>query len=598
VDNGCGSFCLPPQENYATRNGVRITLPAIPGFVQSTSWPLYMNNAGVIAGEAGFPGTSMRVARWVPSGAGYTAQDLGTYPGTSSADVQGLDDQGRIIGWATQGGAIPTLALPFLWSPGGGLVNLAAQGFPNLRPAAMSAGGRVATASGTYQLGDPASVVAYPTLPAGFTGAGSNGTVVNDNGDVGHMLLTISGQNLRYPFRLNRGGSWQQLSTSGSGNLSRYGMGGINANRDLTFTVLSTGMFAEGPSGTAQSMSTRLSPAYPGATVGSMGAINTAGDILASVGIGRSARVVRLTPVGPCVSNCVVVATLAMVGQFIQDPQNPGSCFQGGSMYNRTTATLRVTDESGAALGGVTINGRFLDDYWTDRQVSGTTDAAGNVTFVHQGLCGVGAIAFLVDGASASGRTLDRTRGTLMGSVIPTVAPPPTNLPPVPRFRISCNTTTRTCTFNGTNSSDDVAVTGWQWAFGDGTSGSGATVTHTYAAGGTYPVTLTVVDGGGLSASLTKSASVGSAPNQPPIAAWSASCMPAPAHTCTFDGSASSDPDGSIVGYTWTNAGGTVMSTAASFTRSFKRSTTLAITLTVTDNGGRTTALTKSVTVP
>jgi PKD repeat protein len=359
-------------------------------------------------------------------------------------------------------------------------------------------------------------------------------------------------------------------------------------------------MFAEGPSGTAQSMSARISPAYPGASVGSMGDFNAGGDILASVSIGRSSRVVRLTPVGPCVANCVVVATLSMVGQFIQDPQNPGSCFQGGSMYNRTTATLHVTNESGVPLGAIRINGRFLDDYWTNGQVTGLTDAAGNITFVHQGLCGVGAIAFFVDGATAVGRTLDRTRGTLMGFVIPTVAPPPppTNLPPVPRFRISCNSSTRACTFNGTNSSDDVAVTAWQWTFGDGTSGSGTTASHTYAVGGTYPVTLTVLDSAGLSASLTKSVSFAAPPNQPPVAAWSVSCLPAPAHTCTFDGSASNDPDGSIVSYTWTNAGGSSLSTAATFTRSFKRSATVAITLTVTDNGGLTTSLTKNVTVP
>lgn len=597
LDTGCGPFCLPPQENYVLRNGVRLTLPVVPGYDVSTSTPIYLNNSGVIAGEAGVIGTTVRAARWSPSGASYAVQDLGTYPGTNSADVQGLDDQGRILGWATQGGAIPTLALPFMWTPTTGMVNLASQGYPNLRPAAVSRAGRVATASGTYQLGNPASVVPNAPLPPGFTGAGSNGTVVNDNGDQGHMLISISGQNLAYPFRLSRGGSWQQLSAAGSGHLSRWGMGGITDAQDLVFTVLSTGMFADGPAGLGQALDTRVSPAYPGAAVSTVGRINAAGEILASVYIGRSPRVVKLTPVGPCLTNCVVVASLAMVGQFIQDPANPGSCFQGGSMYNRTTATLRLTDETGAPLGNAQLRGRFLDDYWTDAQVTGTTDAAGQVTFVHTGLCGVGAIAFLVDGVTAGTRTLDRTRGTLSNWVIPTAAPP-TNQPPVASFRFSCNATTRLCRFNGTASTDDVAVTSWQWTFGDGTSGSGATTTHSYATNGTYQVTLTVRDSAGLSSSLTKAVVVGSATNQPPIAAWSVSCQPPPAHSCTFDGRASRDPDGTIASYKWTNAGGTVLSTLPVFTRTFVRSATLSLTLTVTDNGGKSASLTQSFTVP
>jgi hypothetical protein len=150
IDNGCGAFCLPPQENFATRNGGRVTLPVVPANDVSTSVPIYLNNAGLIAGEAGILGTTTKVALWTPSGAGYVVQNLGSHPGTSSSDVQGLRNQGRIAGWAEHGGAIPTLALSFMWSSATGMVNLAAQVYPNLRPSAMSGGGRIATASNTY----------------------------------------------------------------------------------------------------------------------------------------------------------------------------------------------------------------------------------------------------------------------------------------------------------------------------------------------------------------------------------------------------------------------------------------------------------------
>lgn len=49
-------------------------------------------------------------------------------------------------------------------------------------------------------------------------------------------------------------------------------------------------------------------------------------------------------------------------------------------------------------------------------------------------------------------------------------------------------------TLSGVNSTDNVKIKSWQWSFGDGTGGSGAVVTHTYANPGTYTVRLTVTD--------------------------------------------------------------------------------------------------------
>jgi PKD repeat protein len=54
-----------------------------------------------------------------------------------------------------------------------------------------------------------------------------------------------------------------------------------------------------------------------------------------------------------------------------------------------------------------------------------------------------------------------------------------------------------TVTFNGTGSSDNVGIVSYEWDFGDGTIGTGVTVTHTYTTEGTYIVTLTVKDAAG-----------------------------------------------------------------------------------------------------
>ena len=53
--------------------------------------------------------------------------------------------------------------------------------------------------------------------------------------------------------------------------------------------------------------------------------------------------------------------------------------------------------------------------------------------------------------------------------------------------------------FKGSASYDpDGTITSYAWNFGDGSTGTGVSVTHAYSAIGTYTVTLTVTDNGGL----------------------------------------------------------------------------------------------------
>ena len=504
-DTSCGSFCLPPQETVAWRAGTKVVLPPLPGF--SGIYPAAINNRGEIVGVAGVPGTTTHAVVWTPSGAGYAVRDLGALPGMSSTTAAGIDDQGRVVGWSSTGGAIPTAAAPFLWSAGGGMVNLASLGYPSDIPEAMSPGGAVATATGWYQLGNPASFMPLPAPPAGFFGPTRYATAINDHGDQARFLITSGSQNLVYLYRLPRGGAWQQLSGVPTGHLTRYGIGSINDALDITGTVSSAGVIAAGPAGLAQGLGTLMSPAYAVRGVGSGGAHTAQGKILASVYFGSSPRLVRLVPVSPCGANCLV-ATVTLAAHLVPDPANPGACFQGGSMYNQATASVQVTDEAGAPLANVQVQGRFMDDYWTSHAVTGTTNAAGVVSFSDRGPCGVGSIEFLVERVTLGGRTFDKTRGALAKSVIPSVTPP-TNQPPVASFTWSCT---------------------------------------------------------GL--------------------------------TCAFDGTGSTDPDGSITGYSCKLSNGSTISTAASFSRTFPSARTFALTLTVTDTGGATNSTTQTLTVP
>lgn len=76
-----------------------------------------------------------------------------------------------------------------------------------------------------------------------------------------------------------------------------------------------------------------------------------------------------------------------------------------------------------------------------------------------------------------------------------------------PTAAIAATTTGLTATLDaGASYHLDGSISSYQWSFGDGTTGTGVSSAHTYAAGGTYAVTLTVTDDRG--AIDTESASV------------------------------------------------------------------------------------------
>ena len=153
---------------------------------------------------------------------------------------------------------------------------------------------------------------------------------------------------------------------------------------------------------------------------------------------------------------------------------------------------------------------------------------------------------------------------------------------PVAAFSSDC--TSLDCTFDSSASTvEGATITSRAWTFGDGETGTGTNPEHTYAASGTYDVTLTVTSSKGKTASVTHPVQV-TRINQEPTAAFAFSCDQL---ECSFDGSSSEDPDGDVTDYAWdfgdgkTGSGSTVDHTYAS-------AGSRTVKLTVTDNDGGT----------
>jgi subtilisin family serine protease len=85
----------------------------------------------------------------------------------------------------------------------------------------------------------------------------------------------------------------------------------------------------------------------------------------------------------------------------------------------------------------------------------------------------------------------------------------PTNNPPVASFTQSC--TNLTCNFTDTSTDNDGSIVAHSWTFGDGGTSNSQNPSHTYAAAGTYTVSLTVTDDDAATNSTSHSVTVTSA---------------------------------------------------------------------------------------
>ncbi len=171
-------------------------------------------------------------------------------------------------------------------------------------------------------------------------------------------------------------------------------------------------------------------------------------------------------------------------------------------------------------------------------------------------------------------------RDDLVFDVLPPAQPPSAS------FSQAC--TSLDCGFADTSTDPDDDIAAWSWSFGDGATSTEQNPSHSYAASGTYAVSLTVTDAAGLTSTVEQAVSVVAAP----VASFAVSCA---AMDCTFTDT-SSDADDNIVARSWSfGDGGT--STAQEVNHNFFQSGTYTVRLTVTDATGLTSTVEQALAV-
>jgi PKD repeat protein len=140
------------------------------------------------------------------------------------------------------------------------------------------------------------------------------------------------------------------------------------------------------------------------------------------------------------------------------------------------------------------------------------------------------------------------------------------------------------------------AIVGYQWDFGNGRSGSGATLRTSYDLPGSFLVKLTVVNDRGITNTVTKPITIAAVAG--PTASFSFSpTNPNVNQTVFYDASASKAATGrSIVDYFW-HFGDGGEKHGIQVTNTFPNAQSYTVTLTVTDNAGATGTTTQTITL-
>ena len=271
---------------------------------------------------------------------------------------------------------------------------------------------------------------------------------------------------------------------------------------------------------------------------------------------------------------------------------------QDGASQSFITVTAR--DANGQPLRNLTMRtetrvGGTPVDFGTLSARSVVTGSDGRATLVYTAppspavspdaflLVDIVVTPFGTDFNNSSARTAS-IRLVPQGLVIP-----PGDLTPAFTFTPVAPTDGQTVLFDATSSTGSISE--YRWAFGDGGQSSGITASYVYSRSGTFVVTLTLVDFYGRSASKTQSINV-TVGSQPTAVFVFSPTGPRVGQAVNFNAAQSRPPaGGTLVTYSWNFGDGTPVRVTgdAATSKAYATAGTYQVTLTVTDNSGKTT---------
>ena len=164
------------------------------------------------------------------------------------------------------------------------------------------------------------------------------------------------------------------------------------------------------------------------------------------------------------------------------------------------------------------------------------------------------------------------------------------NIAPVASF--TSTTSDLMADFTDTSTDADGSIVSWAWDFGDGNSSTDQNPSNTYAANGTYTVSLTVTDDFGDSDTATADVTVSDGGNMPPVASFTSTTS---GLTADFTDT-STDDDGFVASWAWDFGDGNT-STDQNPSNTYAAAGTYTVSLTVTDDFGDSNIATADVTV-
>lgn len=283
----------------------------------------------------------------------------------------------------------------------------------------------------------------------------------------------------------------------------------------------------------------------------------------------------------------MILSVIVFVASCNNDQPNPVSPTLQPSISGMSPASVFLGSQNvDGRITGANLSGSVTVNLGDGIQVLSTESLSANEVKV----------VFTVQrNASAGPRTITvtATGGT---ATAPGLLQVSNNTVPVADFKISGGEKHKgsIVTFDASASSDDKKIASFSWDFGDGAAGRGMVIEHKYLRGGSFKVTLTLADNQGGRTTATKGVKVDD--NFAPIAKFEVPKQITAGEKALFDGSLSSDRDGTIATYLWKFGDGK-QEDGKRVNHIYDSPRQYTVELTVTDNDGAKEQAEKVVTV-